>query len=74
MVFFPSLKLIKTDRRSRLGEDRLDYLEHIAVDGPPLNQWDATDAVQLWWRSCFGRQGQDKTRAAVTPSTSTTQE
>ena len=71
---FSSLKLIKSDRRSRLGKDRLDHLVRIAVDGPPLNQWDATDAVQLWWRSCFRRQGQDKTRVVGTPSTSTTQD
>ena len=63
---FSSLKLVKTNRRSLLGEDRLDHLVRIAVDVPPLHQWDATDAVQC----CFRRQVQD-TRAAPTPSTST---
>ena len=48
---FSSLKLIKTDRHNRLGEDRLDHLVRIAVDGPPFHQWEATDAVQLWWKS-----------------------
>ena len=47
---FSTVKLIKSDRRSRLSEDTLDHLVRIAVDGPPLAQWDATDAVHLWWR------------------------
>ena len=71
---FSALKLIKVDRRSRLGEDRLDNLVRIAVDGPPFHQWDATDAVQLWWKSCFQRRQVQDTRTAPTPSTSKTQE
>ena len=66
---FSSLKLIKTDHRCSLGEDRLDHLVHIAVDGPPLSQWDATDAVRLWWKSKQRRQIPDS-RAAPTPTTS----
>ncbi len=51
---FSQLKLIKGDRRSSLGEDRLDHLIRIGVEGPPLSQWDSSGAVELWW--------QDKTR------------
>ena len=54
---FSSLKLIKTDRRSCLNEDHLDNLVRITTDGPPLAEWDATAAVQLWWN--------DKTRQQV---------
>ena len=66
---FSALKLIKTDRRSSLSEDSLDHLVRITIDGPPLAQWDATDAIRLWWRSKQRRQVQD-TRAAPGPSTS----
>lgn len=36
---FSQLKLIKSDRRSSLGEDRLDQLLRITVDAPPLSKW-----------------------------------
>ena len=42
---FSALKRVKTDLRSRLDEDRLDDLSRIAVDAPPLAQWDASGAV-----------------------------
>ena len=64
---FSTVKLIKS-RRSRLSEDTLDHLVRIAVDGPPLAQWDATDAVHLWWRSKQRRQVQD-TRVEPRPGT-----
>ena len=40
---FPAVKLIKCDRCS--SENTLDHLVRIAVDRPPLAQWDASDAV-----------------------------
>ena len=46
---FLQLKVIKTDRRTGLGEDRLDSLLRIATTGPPLSEWDPTHAVELWW-------------------------
>ena len=46
---FSSLKLIKSNRRNCLSENRLDDLLRIAVDGPPLSQWDASGAIELWW-------------------------
>ena len=45
---FSQMKLLKTDRRTSLGEDRLD---HIRIEGPALKKWDATAAVGLWWTS-----------------------
>ena len=38
---------LKTNRRTCLGEDRLDSLFRIAATGPPLSDWDASPAVQL---------------------------
>ena len=58
---FSQLKLIKSDRRSSLGENRLDQLLRITVDAPPLSKWDASVAVQLWW--------EDKTRRPQTKGT-----
>ena len=40
------LKLIKSDRRSSLGEDQFDQLLRITVD---VSKWDASGAVQLCW-------------------------
>ena len=47
---FSSLKHIKSNCRTCLSENRLDDLIRIAVEGPPLSQWDATGAVHLWWK------------------------
>lgn len=57
-ICFSQLKLIKTIKRTSLGEDRLDELLRIKLEGPPLAQWDPTNAVGLWWR--------DKTRRTET--------
>ena len=46
---FSQLKLIKTNRSTGLGEGRLDSLLRIVTTGPPLSEWDASGAVQLWW-------------------------
>ena len=55
---FSQLKITKTNRRVSLGEEQLDQILRIRIDGPPLQQWDATNAVGLlWWT--------DKTRRPV---------
>ena len=46
---FSHLKLIKNNRRTRLGEDTLDQLLRIYVEGPPLSDWDPTRALELWY-------------------------
>ena len=46
---FSQLKLIKTEKHTYLGIDRLDSLLRIATDAPPLSKWDASGAVQRWW-------------------------
>ena len=51
---FSHMKILKTNKRSSLGEEKLDGLLQIHFEGPPPNQWSAKSAVQLWWN--------DKTR------------
>ena len=46
---FSQLKITKSNRRVSLGEDRLDQVLRIRIEGPPLQRWDATGAVGLWW-------------------------
>ena len=46
---FSQLKLITTNRHTGLGEGRLDSLLRTVTTGPPLSEWDASGAVQLWW-------------------------
>ena len=46
---FSRLKIVKTNRRSCLGKDRLENLIRIQLEGPPLQHWDASRAVELWW-------------------------
>ena len=46
---FSQLKLVKTNRRTALGEDTLDDCLRIKLEGPPLEDWDPTTAVGLWW-------------------------
>ena len=47
---FSVMKVVKTDRRNCLEEDHLDDLMRITIDGPPLSQWNASQAVTLWWK------------------------
>ena len=47
---FSVMKVVKTDRHNCLGEDHLDDLMCITIDGPPLSQWNASQAVTLWWK------------------------
>ena len=51
---FSQLKLVKSERRTGLGEDRLDQLVRISVETPALAQWDPSSAVELWWRDNTG--------------------
>ena len=44
---FSQLKLIKTERHTCLGIDKLDSWLRIAADA--LFKWDASGAVQRWW-------------------------
>ncbi|XP_065885418.1 uncharacterized protein [Dysidea avara] len=63
---FSQLKLIKTDHHTNLSENRLDQLVRINVEGPPLEKWDASSAIDTWYN--------DKSRrlTASSRATSTT--
>ena len=62
---FSQLKVIKTNRRACLGENRLDSLLRIATTAPPLSQWNASRAVELWWSDKMRRNVEDS-RAPLT--------
>ena len=42
---FSAMRRIKTDWRSSLGEDTLDSLMRISIDGPSLEHFDPKPAV-----------------------------
>ena len=46
---FSSMKLIKTDRRTRLHQDTL---LQIHVEGPTPHNFTPKHAVEAWWSSC----------------------
>ena len=50
---FSMLKLVKTDRRTNLHTDTLQDLLEIQVEGPALENFCPSDAVNLWWSSCY---------------------
>ncbi|XP_006813061.1 zinc finger protein 862-like [Saccoglossus kowalevskii] len=45
---FSQLKLVKTIPRNRLGQDSLDSLIRIAVDGPSVDTYNYSSAVKRW--------------------------
>lgn len=51
---FSTLKIIKTDRRTRL---HTATLSEIQVEGPPLASFSADQAVSLWWEDCKPQEG-----------------
>ena len=60
-----------------LGEDTLDRLIRINVEGPPLSKWNANGALELWQKDKVRRvnrkdtQNQSGQGSTSTPSTST---
>ena len=57
---FPAMNVVKTDRCNCLGEDHLDDLMCIAIDGPPLPQWNASGVIDLCWKDKLCCQVLDK--------------
>ena len=45
---FSQLKIIKSERCTCIGEDRLISLLHIAGDAPQISIWDSSGAVECW--------------------------
>ena len=56
---FSTLKSIKSERRTSLGENQLDNLLRVAVDSLALSDWDHDGAMQLWWKAKQRRVVQD---------------
>ena len=75
--FFDSLKRVKTGRRSTLGQKTTEDILTIMTEGPPLEEYDATEAVQSWHSSKSRRLNQKaqksyKTRRSKKPRISET--
>ena len=70
---FSQLKLVKSEQRTCLGEDRLDQLVCISVEAPVLAQWDPSSTVELWWRDKTRRLNIRDVRARPTSSSSSAQ-
>ena len=47
---FSQLKQIKDDLKCSLNESTLDELLRIAVQAPPLSDWNAEGALDLWYK------------------------
>ena len=63
---FSQLKLIKDNRCTCLGEDTLDHLFSVNVECPPLAEWDASNALELWWREKTRRVDRKDSRLPTT--------
>ena len=48
---FSTLKVLKVDRRSLLGDDTLDNLLVLNTDHISLKELDADRSIRLWWTS-----------------------
>ena len=55
---FSTLKLIKVDKRSSLGNDLLDDLLVLNTDRVPLKDFNADESISLWWRDKVRRPNQ----------------
>ena len=58
---FSKLKVIKTDRRSSLHISTLDDLLEINIEGPTLENFSSSTAVDLWWGERMRRPNQSET-------------
>ena len=71
---FSQLKMIKTEKRNCLSEDRLDSLLRIVADAPPLSKWDASGAVGCWWNDKKRRSVKDLRAPPKKGSSSTSED
>jgi len=55
---FSQMKFLKNDHCINLTENRLDQLVQIDCCGPPIDQWDPSNAISEWYK--------DKTRRVTT--------
>lgn len=66
---FSQMKFIKSNQRTCLKENTLDELIRINVEGPPLAQWDASRAVELWSTATHRRVNRKKVQCPRASST-----
>ena len=45
---FSQFKLIKASIRNRMNEKTLDALLRTVIEGPPLQEFPLTEAIELW--------------------------
>lgn len=45
---FSQLKLIKTDRRHRLNQERLNHIMEVKLNGPPIKDFNPDQAIDDW--------------------------
>ena len=55
---FSLMNHVKTDSWATLGEDTLNHLIRIRMEGPPFEEYDPTPAIQLWASSASRRPNQ----------------
>ena len=55
---FSLMNRVKTDSRASLGENTLNNLIRIRMEGPPIEEFDPTPAIQLWAISATRRPNQ----------------
>ena len=58
---FSAMKKIKTDWRAGLQSEMIDNLMAISLSGPPIEEYDCSRALSLWWNG-----GQRKRRPQFT--------
>ena len=49
---FSALKIVKTNRRTKLKTSTLSDLLDVKEEGPPLRDFNADKAVSMWWDAC----------------------
>ena len=49
---FSALKIVKTNRRTKLKTSTLSDLLDVKEEGPPLRDFNADKAVRMWWDAC----------------------
>ncbi len=57
---FSTLKTIKCDKRSCLGNEALDDLLMLNTDAIPLSQFNPDRSIDLWWKHTTGRPNQSQ--------------
>lgn len=60
---FSLMNRVKTDSRAALGEETLNSLTRLRMEGPKLEEYDPMPAIQLWASSATRRPNQRKRKS-----------